>query len=111
MIDENITHIDDRTHAARTFIKELEKVQDLYYNKIFKELMVSDQYSEKALAKRGLLFEDYEEDIGDYFFDYMYNDFTLFDEEPDDFIHFLMLMTIVVGITNSIPTIKICINK
>lgn len=86
-------HIDDEIFRVREFIQELSKVQDSYYEELEKKFREDPLYSlekvketldEVAIGYNSDLIND-EEQLKEFFWDYMYND-----SECRDFIDYLI---------------------
>jgi hypothetical protein len=85
-------HIDDSIYHARQFLQELFKVQNQYYNKIKKKFKKSEEYKLKnlrneyeALTGKPLTIIHDENQLEDFFWDYMFNGDT-----NGDFFEYIM---------------------
>lgn len=85
-------HIDDEIFRVHEFMKELAKVQDNYYKELEKKVFEDPLYSvekvkeliEKLTFGSSNLIKD-EEDLREWFWDYMYNE-----AEENDFMDYLI---------------------
>jgi hypothetical protein len=85
-------HIDDKIYHARQFLQELVNVQKRYYNKIEKKFIKSEEYQlknfrkeYKSLTGKTLTAIQDENQLKDFFWDYMFNGDT-----NGDFFEYIM---------------------
>ena len=84
-------HIDDEIFRVREFMNELKKIQDNYYKELEKKLLEDPLYSIETVKEeleeitgKSTLIKD-EEDLREWFWDYMYNE-----AEKNDFVDYLI---------------------
>jgi hypothetical protein len=85
-------HVDDMIWSTQEFLRELKKIENMYYNKIEKMMVNSEQYSIENLQKevvlelgRPLTIIKNKKDLKEYFFQYMYDV-----DSYDDFFGYIL---------------------